>query len=562
MNYMEKYNYWLEDSFFDEETKKELLNIKNNKEEIEDRFYTDLSFGTAGLRGKLGAGTNRMNIYTVSKAAQGLASTIKSRGQEAMDRGVAIAYDVRHKSKEFSDITARILAANGIKSYIFDGIRPTPMLSYTILELNTMSGIVVTASHNPKDYNGYKVYWEDGAQIFDEISDEITKNISKIDYQDVNYMDFDKALEEGYINYIDNSVDESYYKKVLDLTINDEIDKDIDIVYTPLNGTGNLPVRRVFKDRGFTNIHLVKEQVNPDPDFTTVGYPNPEDIKAFDYSIDLGKKTNSDILIATDPDCDRLACMIKDKDGEYVALDGNQIGILMTYYIVSERDRNKNLPEDGAIVKSIVTGDMSKVIAKDYGIETYESLTGFKNIFGKVNEFEDEGKNSFLFGFEESIGYTYGGFVRDKDGVISSMLLAEMAAFYKKEKRSLLDILEELYKKYGYYDNELISLTLEGLDGKERIGRIMEDYRKNPIGVIEGLKLDKIVDYLNDDTGLPKSNVLKYYFDDGSWYAIRPSGTEPKIKVYIYTNDRDKEIARKKTKNIKELVLNKIDSVK
>ena len=437
MNYREKYISWIEDDYYNLETKKELKAIELDEEEIKDRFYTDLKFGTAGLRGKLGAGSNRMNIYTVARAAQGLAATIISKGKEAMDRGVVIAYDVRHMSKEFSDLTASILAANNIKAYIFDDIRSTPMLSYSIRELKTISGIVVTASHNPKDYNGYKVYWEDGSQILDNIANEIIENINGLENKDIKLLNFEEGLRKGLIEYVDSSLDDSYIEKVKGLAINEDINKDIRIVYTPLNGTGNKPVRRVLSERGFKNVSIVKEQENPDPDFKTVGYPNPEDIKAFKYSIELGRKVDADILIATDPDCDRLACMIKTSEGEYRELNGNQTGALMTYYILSERKRHNSLPKNGAIVKSIVTGDMSKAVADSFGLETFETLTGFKNICGKANEFEKTGEHEFVFGFEESIGYTYGSFVRDKDGVISSMLLAEMAGYYSLKGKSL-----------------------------------------------------------------------------------------------------------------------------
>lgn len=557
MNYMEKYNYWLNNKIFNSKIVEELHSIEDDLDEIKDRFYKDLEFGTAGLRGKIGAGTNRMNIYTVAKAAQGISDTIVKKGQKAMDRGVVIAYDIRHKSKEFEEITASVLAANNIKVFIFDNIRSTPMLSYSILKLNTISGIMVTASHNPKEYNGYKVYWENGAQIFDEISDEIQENIIKTKYEDIKYMDYNIALKNNLIELLPSKLDEEYYNDVLNLKINEEIDKDIKIVYTPLNGVGNIPVRKILKARGFNNINIVKEQENPDPDFTTLAYPNPEDIRAFEYAIDLGKKTDSELLMATDPDSDRFAAMIRDVNGKYITLDGNQMGILLTYYIISER-YNKDLPKNSAIVKSIVTGDMSFKIAEDYNVYTFESLTGFKNIFGEVAKFESNGKYKFLFGFEESIGYSYGNFVKDKDGVIISMLVAEMAAYYKTKGKTLLDIMEELYKKYGYYENELYSIALEGIDGKEKMDHIMEDFRFNPIDKIEELKLERMIDYNIDRTGLPKSNVLKYYYDDGSWFAIRPSGTEPKIKFYIYTKDliRDKAIAKKE--KIKEYINNKI----
>ncbi len=563
MNYLEKYNTWLNNEYFDEETRKELESIKDNEEEILDRFHKDLTFGTAGLRGIIGAGTNRMNKYTVSLATQGLAQTIVDRGEEAMNRGVAIAYDVRHFSREFSEIAARVLAANGIKVYLFEDIRPTPVLSYTIRRLNTISGIVVTASHNPRDYNGYKVYWEEGSQILDNIAEEILGNINAIeDFSHIKLMDLEEAKEKELINSIGKEIDDEYVEKVKGLALNEDINKDIKIVYTPLNGTGNVLVRRVLKERGFNNVFVVPEQEMSDPDFTTVGYPNPEDTKAFDYAIKLGKEKNADILIATDPDCDRVACMVRDTNGEFVPLNGNQTGALMVQYILSSRHKENNIPENGAIVKSIVTGDLSKAIASKYNVDTIETLTGFKHICGKANKFDKTGEHTFIYGYEESIGYVYGTMVRDKDGVISSMIIAEMAAYYKKQGKTLLDELEELYNEHGYYFEKLISIVLEGIEGSERIERIMDSFREEPIENIENMKLIKIIDYLNDDTGNPKSNVLKYYFDDGSWYAIRPSGTEPKIKIYIYSKDKDKIKSRNKIKVIEKITIDKIESIK
>lgn len=562
MDFKEKYNYWLEDDFFDEETKKELESIKDDPKEIQERFYQDLTFGTAGLRGKLGAGTNRMNKYTVARASQGLAETIVSHGSHAMEKGVAIAYDVRHRSKEFAEIASRVLAANGVKVYLFDDIRPTPVLSYTVRKLSTMSGIVVTASHNPRDYNGYKVYWEEGSQILDSVADDILKNISKLDYKDVKLVDLEEGLSSGRIQYISSEIDQDYMDDIESLSINEDIDKDIKIVYTPLNGTGNKFVREILKRRGFNKVYVVEEQENPDPDFTTVGYPNPEDVKAFDYSIRLGKKVKGDILIATDPDCDRLACMIKDADDEYVSLNGNQVGALLVHYILSSRDKLGSLPDRGAIVKSIVTGDLSKAIAKRYGVETIDTLTGFKHICGKANEFEKTKEYNFIFGYEESIGYNYGTFVRDKDGVVSSMLLAEMAGYYSSLDKTILDVLDEIYEEYGYYFDELMSISLVGIEGKKRIERIMDNFRKEPIEEIADIKLVKTIDYLLDETGNPKSNVLKYYFDDESWYAVRPSGTEPKIKIYIYSKDKDEKASREKISQIKASVLARIESIK
>lgn len=561
MNYKEKYSYWLENHYFDEDTKLELKSITDEKE-IEDRFYTDLSFGTAGLRGKIGAGTNRMNIYTVSLATQGLAQTIINKGQDAMKMGVAIAYDVRHYSDKFAEVAARVLAANGIKVYLFDDIRPTPVLSYTIRKLKTISGIVVTASHNPKNYNGYKVYWKEGSQILDNIADEILNEIRLIeDFTQIKLMELDEAVEKGLIQYIGKEIDEAYDEDLLNKALNDDIDKNIKIIYTPLNGTGNIPVRRILKERGFTNVIVVPEQEKPDSDFTTVGYPNPEDVKAFDYAKVLGKKENADIIIATDPDCDRVAIMVKDKDGNFKFINGNQTGALLINYILSQRHRRGDIPANGVIVKSIVTGDLSKAIANKYGVETIETLTGFKHICGKANEFDETGEYTFIFGYEESIGYVYGTTVRDKDGVNTSMFIAEMAGYYKKVGKSLLDVLEELYEEHGYYKEKLISIVLEGLEGSRRIGRIMEEFRKEAIIDFEGMKLEKTIDYLMEEDSL-RSNVLKYYLDDGSWYAIRPSGTEPKIKLYIYSKDKNSQISQKKIDIIEAKVINRMNGVK
>lgn len=563
MGYMKKYEEWLNNPFFDDETKRELLAIKDNEKEIEDRFYTSLTFGTAGLRGIIGAGTNRMNRYTVSLATQGLADTIKSYGKEAMDKGVVIGYDVRHYSKEFASIAAQVLTANGIKVYLFDYLRPTPELSFAIRELKTISGIMITASHNPKDYNGYKVYWKEGSQILDDIAEKILDNINKIeDYSKIKVMDIDEAIESGLLTMIGSEIDDIYLGKVKKLALNDDIDVDIKIVYSPLNGTGNIPVRRVLKERGFTNVIVVPEQENPDADFTTVGYPNPEDIKAFKYSEELGKKEDADILIATDPDCDRVACMVKDKDGEHVALNGNQTGALLVNYVLQSRHEQNSLPNNACIVKSIVTGDLSKAIANKYNVATIETLTGFKHICGKANEFELTGENTFIFGYEESIGYVYSTIVRDKDAVISSMLLAEMAAYYKKRGKTLLDVLHELYEEHGYYSEKLISIVLEGLEGKSRIERIMDSFRDKSIEAIGEIKLKRTIDYLNDKIDTPPSNVLKYYLDDGSWYAIRPSGTEPKIKIYIYSKADCEVKSKEKILDIENAVIDRINSIK
>nr|WP_300004847.1 phospho-sugar mutase [Tissierella sp.] len=564
MDYMKKYDMWMEDEFFDEETKAELKAIRDDKDEIEDRFYTDLSFGTAGLRGKIGAGTNRMNKYTVALATQGLASTIVNKGQKAMDKGVAIAYDVRQYSDQFAETAARVLAANGIKTYLFDGIRPTPVLSYTVRELGTISGIVVTASHNPREYNGYKAYWEEGSQILDEIASEILYEMGQVEhFKDVKMMDLEEAKEKGLIEIIGKEIDDKYNAEILARSIRktEELDKDIRVVYTPLNGTGNKPVRRVLDDRGFKNIFVVAEQENPDPNFTTVGYPNPEDPKAFKLSVELGKEKDADILVATDPDADRIAMMVRDRKGEYIFLNGNQTGALLVNYIISSLHENKELPKNPAIVKSIVTGDLGKVIAEKYGVETFNTLTGFKNICAKANEWENTNEHNFVFGYEESIGYTYGTLVRDKDAVISTMIIVEMAAYYKKQSKNLLEVLEEIYQEFGYYKENLISLVFEGIEGSKRIERMMDHFRKNPIDKIGSMSLDHLIDYENDDTGIGKSNVLQYMLDDGSWYTVRPSGTEPKIKLYIYSKDKDEEEADRKIELIEKTVTEKLMSV-
>lgn len=564
MDYKKRYQEWLENPYFDEETKKELKAIANDEKDIEDRFYQDLQFGTAGLRGKLGAGTNRMNIYTVSLASQGLADTIKEYGKDAMNRGVAISYDVRHMSKEFAQISARVLAANGIKAFLHKDITPTPVLSYTVRKLGNISGIMITASHNPKEYNGYKAYWEEGSQILDDIADKILDNISKIGaFENVELISLEEGIEKGFIQYIDESLIDDYIKDVLSLSIEDEaIDKNIKIVYSPLNGTGNKLVRRILEERAFKNVYVVKEQENPDPDFSTVGYPNPEDPKAFKYAIELGKKEEADILIATDPDADRTALEVRDKDGNYVFLTGNKIGLLLTNYILSRLSARNEMPKNPVIVKSIVTSNFSGVIAEKYGVEAIDVLTGFKNIYAPANEWDKTGEKTYVFGYEESIGYSYGSFVRDKDAVSSAMMISEMAAFYKKQGKSLLDVLEDLYKENAYYGEKLISIVLEGLDGQALIGRIMEDFRANPIKEMDGIKLLEVIDYKNDETGLPKSNVLKYIFDDGSWYVLRPSGTEPKIKLYIYSVDKDKKVSEDKIDLIYTRASEKIKAVK
>nr|WP_234970282.1 phospho-sugar mutase [Marinitoga hydrogenitolerans] len=568
---MKVYKEWLNSPYIDEDTKKELLSIKDNEKEIMERFYKELEFGTAGLRGVLGAGTNRMNIYTVGKATQGLADFIVSKGEEYMKRGVVIAYDVRHNSNLFAKTAALILAANGIKAYLFDHIAPTPLLSFSVRRLHTAAGIVVTASHNPKNYNGYKVYWEQGSQILDDVAIPIMENIKKLtDFSMIKKISEKEALEKGLLEYVGKEIEDEYIEKVKSLAIREEdIDKEVKIVYTPLNGTGNKPVRRVLAERGFKNIFVVPEQENPDPDFTTVGYPNPEDIKAFEYSKKLAKEKDADVIIATDPDCDRTAVMVK-HNGEYIPLNGNQTGAILIKYIIEGRKEKGTLSDKGMIIKSIVTGDLGKELAKKYGVVTFETLTGFKNICGLENELE--GKYDFEFGYEESIGYVTGTFVRDKDGVISSMFVSEATAYYKKQGKTLIDVLYDLYNEIGYYFENNFSIIIEGLEGMAKMKKIMEVYRKDFPTKIGNMKLVRYIDYLEKkdydlisgetkETDVPKSNVLRFFFDDGSWYAVRPSGTEPKLKIYIYSKDNEEEKSKEKLALMKEKIMEIINSV-
>lgn len=561
MDYKAQYKNWLNSEHIDVETKEELKNLKEESE-IEDRFYKDLEFGTAGLRGKLGAGSNRMNKYTVGQATQALAQVIINQGKEAMEKGIVIAYDVRNYSKEFSKIVSGILAKNEIKVYLFEDIRPTPMLSFAVRELKTQSGIVITASHNPKDYNGYKVYWEEGSQILDEHASLILEELNKLDFSSIKWGDYEKLVDLGKIEIIGKELDEKYYNEVLNMTVNEDVDKSVNIVYSPLNGTGYIPVTTILEKRGFDNVHLVEEQTKPDGDFTTVGYPNPEDPKAFEYSIDLAKKVDADIIIATDPDCDRVSMMAKDNNGEYYGFNGNQIGVLLINYILEGLNEQNKIPTNGAIVKSIVTGEMAKPICDEYGVSLFSTLTGFKNICALPNRWDETNEYKFIFGYEESIGYTYGDYVRDKDAVVSSMIIAEMAGYYKKLGKNIVQKLYDLYEKYGYYKEKLISLTLEGLEGQTRITRMMDFIRKNPFTLIgDELDVVKITDYMEDDPKVGKSNVLKYELSDGSWYCVRPSGTEPKIKLYIYTKDKTEEKSVYKLKLIEDEVLNTLHSI-
>ncbi len=567
--YLEKYHNWLNSNVFDEKTKTELKVIEGNEKEIEDRFYKDLEFGTGGLRGVIGAGTNRMNIYTVRKATQGLANYIIK--QNAQDKGVAIAYDSRNMSIEFSEEVALCLNANGIKSYRFESLRPTPELSFAVRELNCTAGVVITASHNPPEYNGYKVYWEDGGQIVPPYDKEIIKEVNAItDYANVYTMDKNEAIKKGLYNIIGKEIDDRYMEELKKLILNpQDIEKaaeSIKIVYTPLHGTGNLPVQRILKELGFKNVFVVPEQEKPNGNFPTVSYPNPEDPKAFELALELAKKVDADIVLATDPDADRLGVYAKDtKTGEYKSFTGNMSGLLIAEYELSEK-RNKGLiKENGALVKTIVSSNMANEIVKEYKIKLIEVLTGFKYIGEQIKLFEKDNSYEYLFGYEESYGCLIGPYARDKDAVSAVMALCEAAAFYKNRGLTLWDQMINIYEKYGYYKEGLASITLKGIDGVEKIKSMMEKLRKSMLKEISDWKVEAIRDYeskIRIDTNgneteltLPKSNVLYYELENNAWVCVRPSGTEPKIKFYMGVVGNNIDDAESKLEKLKQGIL-------
>ncbi len=573
MSYQSKYQFWLENDYFDEDTKKELAAIRDDEKEIEDRFYRDLEFGTGGLRGVIGAGTNRMNVYTVRKASQGLANYIIKQG--GSEKGVAIAYDSRRMSPEFADTAACCMAANGIKAYVFDSLRPTPELSFALRKLGCISGIVITASHNPPEYNGYKVYWEDGAQITAPKDKEIIAEVNAIeDYNTVKTMDKAAAMEAGLYEVIGKEIDDAYMeelkKQIIHPEIISEVADDIKIVYTPLCGTGNLPVRRVLSELGFKHVYVVPEQENPDPNFTTLEYPNPEDPKAFTYALRLAKEKDADIVLATDPDADRLGVYAKDtKTGEYVPFTGNMSGMLIAEYILREKTKNNTMPENPALVTTIVTTNMAEVITKAYGVKMIEVLTGFKFIGEQIKFFEESGSNNYVFGLEESYGCLAGTHSRDKDACVAVMCLCEVAAYCKKEGKTLWDMMVEMYEKYGYFKETQYTITLKGLDGAKQIAAIMDKLRQNPPKEIGDLKVLRFRDYQEDKivdmetgavtpTGLPKSNVLYFELPDNFWCCARPSGTEPKIKFYMGVTGKSiqdtEEKVEKLTEDLKALI--------
>jgi len=563
--YKEKYNEWINSDIINEEIKDELKNIKDEKE-IEDRFYKDLDFGTGGLRGIIGAGSNRMNIYTVSKATQGFANYLNESFENP---SVAVAYDSRNMSKEFATAAALTLCANGVKVFLYESLRPTPVLSFAVRHLNCKGGIVVTASHNPKQYNGYKVYDEFGGQVTDEKANKIISLVNEVkDFSMIKNMSEEEALNKGLLVYIGEDVDKAYIDEVKNLTIRKELvkekAKDLKIIYTPIHGSGNIPVRRVLSELGYSNVKVVKEQEEPNGNFPTAPYPNPEMPQVFELALEMAKQESPDIIFGTDPDCDRIGVVVKESNGEFKVLTGNQTGLLLTHYVLSALKETNSLPENGVVIKTIVTTEGARKIAEDFGIELMDVLTGFKYIGEKIREFRESGDKKYLFGFEESYGYLAGEFVRDKDAVIASMLIAEMTLYYKEQGMSLYEALIKLYEKYGFYKETLISIELEGKEGQEKIASCIDALRNSPIESVEGVKISTKLDYklsLEESNGvkseikLPKSNVLKYILEDGSSFVVRPSGTEPKMKIYLAVKGSSLENAESEIERFKSKVM-------
>ncbi len=576
MDSREVYEQWLANPYFDEATKEELKNIAEEENEIKERFYMDLEFGTAGLRGIIGAGTNRMNIYVVRRATQGLANYIAKVDNKS--QGVAIAYDSRNMSPEFAQEAALCLAANGIKAYIFESLRPTPELSFAVRHLGCIAGINVTASHNPPEYNGYKVYWEDGAQITPPHDSGIMGEVKAIsDWNTVKTMDKAEAEKAGLYEVIGQNIDDAYMEELKKQVIHHDAikaeGKNLKIVYTPLHGTGNIPARRILKELGFENVYVVKEQELPDGNFPTVSYPNPEAAEAFELGLKLAKEIDADLVLATDPDADRLGVRVKDKNGEYHDLTGNMSGCLLANYEIGQRKAvNGSLPEDGALIKTIVTSNLADAIAKGYGVNLIEVLTGFKFIGQQILGFENSGKGTYLFGFEESYGCLIGTYARDKDAIVATMALCEAAAYYKTQGKTLWDAMIEMYEQYGYYKDDIKSVTLKGIEGLQKIQEIMDTLRQNPPAEFAGYKVVSVRDYKKDTitelatgevrpTGLPNSNVLYYDLTDDAWVCVRPSGTEPKVKFYYGVKGTSLEDADQRSAVMGEAVLAMVNAM-
>jgi len=566
-NVRQRLDSWLQDPAIDEATKQELVQLENNPAELEDRFYRDLEFGTGGLRGVIGAGSNRMNRYTVARATQGFAEYILQahRGQEGQP-SVVIAHDCRHFSPEFALEAALVLAGNGIVAKLFPSLRPTPQLSYAVRELGATGGIVVTASHNPPEYNGYKVYNAFGGQLVPHEAEQVIAKIREVtSFGGIKRLSREEAEQQGMLVWLGEAEDEAFAEVVAATSVNRELmaagaAKDLVVVFTPLHGTGNLPVRRVLDKIGFTQVHIVKEQELPDGNFSTVKSPNPEEREAFTMAIELGKQVGADILMGTDPDADRMGAVVRTANGEYEILTGNQSGAILVHYVLGQLKEAGKFPENGAVVKTIVTSEMGATIARHYGATVFNTLTGFKYIGEKMNQFDETGEFTYLFGYEESYGYLAGNYARDKDAIVASTLICEAAAYYKQQGKTLIDVLEELYAKFGYYRESLASRTLKGQDGVAKIGALMEDFRGNPPQQIAGSKVKEVLDYSLGLDGLPKENVLKFMLEDGSWFCLRPSGTEPKIKCYFAVCGESNDDAKVRLKRLEDEVLARIDA--
>ncbi|EOP62736.1 phosphoglucomutase [Bacillus cereus VD136] len=574
MDWKQEYSRWLSYVNLDAELKEQLENMKQDKKKIEDSFYKNLEFGTGGMRGELGAGTNRLNVYTVRKATKGLAHFIEKLGEEAKKRGVVVAYDSRHKSPEFAMEVAATLGAHGITTYVFESLRPTPVLSFAVRYLHTVSGIVLTASHNPPEYNGYKVYGEDGGQLPPKEADELISYVNEVeDELTVEVADVEQLKADGLLHIIGQEVDDAYLEQLKTVIINkemvQEVGKDLKIVFTPLHGTSNIPARRGLEAVGFTDVTVVKEQELPDSNFSTVKSPNPEEHAAFELAIRDGEKVGADVLIATDPDADRLGVAVRNHAGEYQVLTGNQTGALMLDYLLSQKKQNGTLPENGVVLKTIVTSEIGRTIAKAYGLDTVDTLTGFKFIGEKIKQYEESGQYEFQFGYEESYGYLIRPFCRDKDAVQSVLFACEVAAYYKSQGKTLYNGLLEVFAKYGFFREDLVSLTLKGKDGAEKIQEMMASFRENPPKEVAGLTVNSVEDYKasiitsledgsKEEIHLPKSNVLKYQLADGSWFCLRPSGTEPKIKFYFGVKDDSLQNSEQKLLAIKEDIMNRL----
>ncbi|AFI27566.1 MULTISPECIES: phosphoglucomutase [Bacillus] len=575
MTWRKSYERWKQTEHLDPELKERLTELEGNEQALEDCFYKDLEFGTGGMRGEIGAGTNRMNIYTVRKASAGFAAYISKQGEEAKKRGVVIAYDSRHKSPEFAMEAAKTLATQGIQTYVFDELRPTPELSFAVRQLNAYGGIVVTASHNPPEYNGYKVYGDDGGQLPPKEADIVIEQVNAIENELTITVDEENALKEkGLIKIIGEDIDKVYTEKLTSISVHPELSKEVDVkvVFTPLHGTANKPVRRGLEALGYKNVTVVKEQELPDPNFSTVTSPNPEEHAAFEYAIKLGEEQHADILIATDPDADRLGIAVKDDQGKYTVLTGNQTGALLLHYLLSEKKKQGILPNNGVVLKTIVTSEIGRAVASSFGLDTIDTLTGFKFIGEKIKEYEASGQYTFQFGYEESYGYLIGDFARDKDAIQAALLAVEVCAFYKKQGMSLYEALINLFNEYGFYREGLKSLTLKGKQGAEQIEAILASFRKNPPQKMAGKQVVTAEDYAvskrtlltenkEEAIDLPKSNVLKYFLEDGSWFCLRPSGTEPKVKFYFAVKGSSLEDSEKRLAALSEDVMKTVDEI-